>query len=246
MELTVAFSAWIARFLWKPMEMIIATISSGGWLSSPTAPNTAAPLEATSPNAGMTNGSAKSGTNKHSSVCSFASLNWKVNNTNKQTGPQKQSWNQCKFISLTQLGLRCVESLKNKKMNMHVTKYLGGQNTEPAGTTWHITEVKQLQESSKDWYGSNDDTILVDNPADTPIDVKWIDSMADICQSSSSGTHFSFTQATQKPTVKCELNQICFLTKECSAILSAESWVQTLHGWNTGSGEHLAALFVSK
>jgi len=67
------------------MEMIIATISSGGWLSSPTAPNAAAALEATSPNAGTTRGSAKSGANKHSSVHTFSPLNWKVNNKHKQT-----------------------------------------------------------------------------------------------------------------------------------------------------------------
>lgn len=77
------------------MEMIMATISSGGWLSSPTAPNPAAPLEVAPPNAGTTNGSAKSGTSKHSSIHSFAPLNWKVNNTDQQTGAQKQPGNQC-------------------------------------------------------------------------------------------------------------------------------------------------------
>lgn len=42
---------------------------------------------------------------------------------------------------------------------MHIMQYLGGQtHTEAAGRTWHITsEVKKLQEISKDWYGSNDE-----------------------------------------------------------------------------------------
>lgn len=49
---------------------------------------------------------------------------------------------------------------------MHIKKYLGGQNhTEQAGTTWHIKELKELQESSQDWYERNDDTRIVDNPA---------------------------------------------------------------------------------
>lgn len=42
---------------------------------------------------------------------------------------------------------------------MHITKYLAGQtHTEPPVTTWHITEVKQLQESSKEEHGSNGGT----------------------------------------------------------------------------------------
>lgn len=63
-------------------------------------------------------------------------------NTNKQhTGSQKQSWNQFKFISLaTKFRLRCVESLKNNKVNVHITKYLGAYaHTEQTGITWHIT-----------------------------------------------------------------------------------------------------------
>lgn len=72
MELTVAFRAWIAKLLWKPMEMMMETISSGGWLSNPTAPKPATPLEAAPPNTGTTNGSAKSGRSKYSSVLSFA------------------------------------------------------------------------------------------------------------------------------------------------------------------------------
>lgn len=71
MELTVAFRAWIARLLWKPMEMMMETISSGGWLSNSTAPKPATPLEAAPPNTGTTNGSAKSGRSKHSSDLSF-------------------------------------------------------------------------------------------------------------------------------------------------------------------------------
>lgn len=57
---------------------------------------------------------------------------------------------------------------------MHIMQYLGGQtHTEAAGRTWHITsEVKKLQEISKDWYGSNDDTRRADNPVDMHADVK--------------------------------------------------------------------------
>lgn len=57
-----------------------------------------------------------------------------------------------------------MESLKNKKMNVHITKYLGAHvHSEQTGITWHIAEVK-LEESSKDWYGSNDGIRIIDNP----------------------------------------------------------------------------------
>lgn len=80
---------------------------------------------------------------------------------------------------------------------MHITKYLGGKtHTEQAGTTWHFTEVKQLQESSNVWYGSNDDTRTVDNPADTRIDIKWTDAIAEIYQLTPSEIHSPFTWAT--------------------------------------------------
>lgn len=58
-----------------------------------------------------------------------------------------------------------MESLKNNKMNVHITKYLGARaRTEQTGITQHIAEVKQLEESSKDWYGSNDGIRIIDNP----------------------------------------------------------------------------------
>lgn len=47
--LTVARSAWTAWVRWNPMEVMIATISSGGWLSNPVAPKREAPAEAAPP-----------------------------------------------------------------------------------------------------------------------------------------------------------------------------------------------------
>lgn len=58
-----------------------------------------------------------------------------------------------------------MESLKNNKMDVHFTKYPGARaHTEQTGITRHVAEVKQLQESSKDWYGSNDGIRIIDNP----------------------------------------------------------------------------------
>lgn len=58
-----------------------------------------------------------------------------------------------------------MESLKNNKMNVPITKYRGVHaHTEQTGIIWHVAEVKQLQESSEDWYGSNDGIRIIDNP----------------------------------------------------------------------------------
>lgn len=47
------------------MDVMIATISSGGWLSSPVAPNTEAPAP---PYPGMDSGSAKSKENNYTKI----------------------------------------------------------------------------------------------------------------------------------------------------------------------------------
>lgn len=164
-------------------------------------------------------------------------------NTNKHTGPQKQSWNQCKFISLaSKFRLRCVESLKNNKMNVHFAKYLGAcAHTEQTGITQHIAEVKQLQESSKGWYGSNDGIRIIDNPVQR-CKMSWFHIWK--CLLSPSETHSPFTQATQKLMVKRELNQIwSFLAREVS-VLNHESKLCTDE--TQGSGEHLAALSITR
>lgn len=88
--------------------------------------------------------------------------------TNKQdfkSGPEISI--QC--VSLAQLGHGGMERLKNK-LNMHITKYLTWQShAEQAGTTGCIIKAKQLQESSQDWYRSNDDIRRVDRQAEIHI-----------------------------------------------------------------------------
>lgn len=129
-------------------------------------------------------------------------------------------------------------------MDVHFTKYLGA-HTEQTGITQHIAGVKQLQESSKDRCGSNDGIRIIDNPAHR-CKMNWFHIWK--CLLSPSETHSPFTQATQKlMALKRELNQIwSFLAREYSDALSAQSWVQTLHRWNTGSGEHPAALSITR
>lgn len=66
--LTVARRACTAWLRWNPMEVMIATISSGGWLSSPVAPNAEAPAP---PYPGMASGSAKSEENNYTKIFLF-------------------------------------------------------------------------------------------------------------------------------------------------------------------------------